>query len=119
MGQVTITKTAVEGIFRMLDLKPSILVDNGKQVEHCKGQISLKSVEFFYPSRPEAQIFSGVDLAVPSGKVVALVGPSGSGKSSVVGLVQRFYDPQAGSVFLDGEDITSLNAQSLRTQVGW
>ena len=60
------------------------------------GDISFDNVSFVYPSRPDAQIFSNLNLHIPSGSVTAVVGPSGSGKSTVGGLLMRFYDPNQG-----------------------
>ena len=69
------------------------------------------------PTRPGTRVLSGFDLSVPAGRTVALVGESGSGKSTVVALVERFYDPLEGAVLLDGVDLRSLNLRWLRSQV--
>ncbi len=82
------------------------------------GEIQLQHVDFAYPSRPEILIFRDFSLHVPAGKTVALVGSSGSGKSTVVQLIERFYDPQAGAVLLDGRDLRTLPLRWLRNQVG-
>ncbi len=89
----------------------------GDKLEKVKGSIELRDVRFHYPTRTEAQVFNGFNLRVKAGKVVALVGPSGSGKSSVVSLLERFYDPQEGQVLIDGVDIKTLNVKFLRQQV--
>ncbi|GLC41172.1 hypothetical protein PLESTM_001163200 [Pleodorina starrii] len=83
-----------------------------------RGEIELRGVNFSYPSRPDVLIFRDFNLHVPAGKTVALVGSSGSGKSTVVQLIERFYDPLAGSVTLDGVDLRSLPLKWLRNQVG-
>jgi len=70
-----------------------------------------------YPSRPEVVVMEDVSLVVPAGKTTALVGASGSGKSTVVGLVEKFYTPVGGRVLLDGHDIKDLNVQFLRQNV--
>jgi len=83
-----------------------------------KGEITFSNVRFNYPSRPEVPILRGIDLSFPAGKTAALVGSSGSGKSTVISLVERFYDPLSGSVRLDGLDIRDLNIRWLRSQIG-
>ena len=71
-----------------------------------------------YPSRPDKEVFKSLNLTIPSGKSVALVGKSGSGKSTILQLVQRFYDPDAGSVKLDGLDLRDLSLDWLHSRVG-
>jgi ATP-binding cassette, subfamily B (MDR/TAP), member 1 len=83
-----------------------------------KGEITFHDVRFNYPSRPEVPVLRGTDFVFPAGKTVAIVGASGSGKSTVVALVERFYDPLSGSVKLDGVDIRDLNIRWLRSQIG-
>jgi ATP-binding cassette subfamily B (MDR/TAP) protein 1 len=68
-----------------------------------EGTIELKRINFSYPSRPDVIIFKDFNLRVPSGKSFALVGQSGSGKSSVISLILRFYDPTSGKVLIDGK----------------
>eukprot|EP00727_Mastigamoeba_balamuthi_P002635 m51a1_g12369 putative multidrug resistance protein 1 (1133) ;mRNA; r:597617-601723 len=85
-----------------------------------QGDIVFRGVHFCYPTRPEAEVLKGVDLVVPRGKVVALVGSSGCGKSTIVGLIERMYDvPESnGAVLLNGVPISSINVRSLRSQIG-
>ncbi|HCP48210.1 MAG TPA: ABC transporter permease, partial [Deltaproteobacteria bacterium] len=80
--------------------------------------IQFEAVAFGYPSRPEVPVLSKLDLTLSPGEVVALVGSSGAGKSTVAALVSRFYDPQEGRVLLDGHDYRDLEASWLREQVG-
>ena len=80
--------------------------------------MDLKDVYFSYPSRPGQLIFNGLSLHVSSGKTMALVGESGSGKSTVINLVERFYDPQAGEVLIDGMNIRSLRLDWIRGKIG-
>ncbi|KAG7355092.1 ABC transporter [Nitzschia inconspicua] len=91
---------------------------NGLQPSHVAGNIRFEDVKFAYPSRPEATVFDGFTLDIPAGKTVALCGASGGGKSSVVQLIERFYDPQNGNITLDGTDLRSLNVNWLRSQIG-
>lgn len=85
----------------------------------AQGSIEFKNVNFNYPRRPEIPICKDYNLAVVQGETVALVGPSGSGKSTIINLLLRFYDPQSGTVTLDGVDIKDLNVRWLRSQIGY
>ena len=82
------------------------------------GNIRFTDVSFSYPSRPDVPILKGFNLEVPSGKTVALVGASGSGKSTCIQLVQRFYDPESGRVEVDGENVKEVNIGWLRDNIG-
>ncbi len=82
------------------------------------GQVSFESVRFHYPSRPDAPALEGFDLRVEPGETVALVGPSGAGKTTVFQLLQRFYDPDAGSVRLDGVDLRDADPADVRGRIG-
>jgi ATP-binding cassette subfamily B (MDR/TAP) protein 8 len=84
-----------------------------------RGRIELRGVSFSYPTRPGAQVLDSLDLVVPEGKTLALVGPSGGGKTTVTALVERFYDPDAGSVLLDGADLRSLDPTWVRSQIAY
>ncbi|KAL6634547.1 hypothetical protein ACP70R_027218 [Stipagrostis hirtigluma subsp. patula] len=92
--------------------------DAGEELAHVAGEVEFKNIEFCYPSRPESPILVGFSLRVPAGSTVALVGASGSGKSTVIALLQRFYDPLAGEVMLDGMSIRRLQLKWLRMQMG-
>jgi ATP-binding cassette subfamily B (MDR/TAP) protein 1 len=118
---ITITKAAAaaDELFRVIDKKSAIdsLSTAGLTPEKCVGEIEIKALEFAYPSRPDTQVLNGLNLSVPAGKTTALVGASGSGKSTIVGLLERWYDPAAGTILLDGIDIQTLNIRWLRTQI--
>lgn len=90
----------------------------GEILENVSGEVEFKHVEFAYPSRPESIIFKDFSLKIPSGRTVALVGGSGSGKSTVISLLQRFYDPLGGEICLDGIAIDKLQLKWLRSQMG-
>ncbi|XP_059632043.1 ABC transporter B family member 11-like [Cornus florida] len=113
-------KSAVASIFTILDQKSKIdaSVDSGTTLENVKGEINFHQVSFKYPTRPDIQIFRDLCLAIHSGKTVALVGESGSGKSTVISLLQRFYDPESGQITLDGVEIQKLKLKWLRQQMG-
>ena len=91
--------------------------DEGRKLEHLRGTVELRNVKHIYPTRPEAVVMEDVSMVAPAGKTTALVGGSGSGKSTIVGLVERFYAPIAGEVLIDGVSITDLNLRWLRQQI--
>eukprot|EP00571_Detonula_confervacea_P016438 CAMPEP_0172302832 /NCGR_PEP_ID=MMETSP1058-20130122/4475_1 /TAXON_ID=83371 /ORGANISM="Detonula confervacea, Strain CCMP 353" /LENGTH=1448 /DNA_ID=CAMNT_0013013465 /DNA_START=173 /DNA_END=4519 /DNA_ORIENTATION=- len=91
----------------------------GLKPQHTEGEVIFKNVKFAYPTRPENIIFDGLNLKIESGKTTALVGPSGGGKSTTIGLIERFYDPLGGCVKLDGVDMKDLNVNFLRSQIGY
>lgn len=91
--------------------------DKGEKLEHVEGNLRLEHIKHIYPSRPEVTVMEDVSLDIPAGKVTALVGASGSGKSTIVGLVERFYEPVEGTIYLDGHDISKLNIRWLRQQI--
>lgn len=93
----------VASVFEVMDRKTEVLGDVGEELMTVEGSIELRGVQFSYPSRPEVLIFKDFNLKVRSGKSMALVGQSGSGKSSVISLILRFYDPTAGRVMIDGK----------------
>ncbi|KAL3648160.1 ATP-binding cassette, sub-B (MDR TAP), member 4 [Castilleja foliolosa] len=111
---------AAASIFSILDRKSKIDSgdDSGMKLESVKGEIVLKHVSFKYPTRPDVQIFRDLNLTINSGKTIALVGESGSGKSTVVQLLQRFYDPDSGEITLDGIEIKRFQLKWLRQQMG-
>lgn len=93
----------VASVFEILDRKTQIVGEASEELTNVEGTIELKGVHFSYPSRPDVVIFRDFNLIVRSGKSMALVGQSGSGKSSVISLILRFYDPTAGKVMIEGE----------------
>lgn len=107
-------------IFRILDKESTIdsSSDEGERPARCNGHVELRNVDFSYPSRPDVIIFKNYNLIIEPGQTVALVGESGGGKSTVINLVERFYDPTKGEVLLDGSDLRTLNVQWLRNQIG-
>ncbi|PSR91622.1 ABC transporter B family member 2 like [Actinidia chinensis var. chinensis] len=108
----------VASVFEVLDRKTEITGDVGEELTKVEGTIELKGIQFSYPSRSDVLIFKDFDLRVHAGQSMALVGQSGSGKSSVIALILRFYDPAAGKVMMDGKDIKKLKLKSLRMHIG-
>ncbi|OBS71074.1 hypothetical protein A6R68_00385, partial [Neotoma lepida] len=92
--------------------------EDGYKLDRVKGEIEFHNVTFHYPSRPEVKILNNLNMVIKPGEMTALVGSSGSGKSTALQLIQRFYDPSEGMVTLDGHDIRSLNIRWLRDHIG-
>ncbi|KAM3546105.1 hypothetical protein ARSEF1564_001004 [Beauveria bassiana] len=115
----TTAVAAAAKIFNTIDraspLDPSS--EEGAKIDNLMGNIRLQHVSHIYPSRPEVRVMSNVSLSIPAGKTTALVGASGSGKSTIVGLVERFYLPVQGALYLDGIDMSTLNLKWLRQQM--
>ncbi|KAH0886963.1 hypothetical protein HID58_063059 [Brassica napus] len=113
-------KVAAAKIFRIIDHRPTIErnSESGVELDSVTGLVELRNVDFSYPSRPDVKILNDFTLSVPAGKTIALVGSSGSGKSTVVSLIERFYDPASGQVLLDGHDLKTLKLKWLRQQIG-
>ncbi|XP_066134784.1 bile salt export pump isoform X4 [Saccopteryx bilineata] len=113
-------RAAATSIFETIDQTPVIdcMSEDGYKLDRIKGEIEFHNVTFHYPSRPEVKILNNLSMVIKSGEMTAMVGASGSGKSTALQLIQRFYDPSKGMVTLDGHDIRSLNIQWLRAQIG-
>eukprot|EP01115_Flamella_aegyptia_P000877 TRINITY_DN1130_c0_g1_i3.p1 TRINITY_DN1130_c0_g1~~TRINITY_DN1130_c0_g1_i3.p1 ORF type:complete len:523 (+),score=224.36 TRINITY_DN1130_c0_g1_i3:102-1670(+) len=90
----------------------------GKRLKQVIGNIEFRDVCFTYPTRADQTVFKGLNLSIPAGKKVAIVGHSGSGKSTTIQMILRFYDPDAGRVTIDGKDLTKLNLYWWRNQIG-
>lgn len=113
--------SSARAIFEVIDNTPAVdansingIVLDSQQVQ---GHITIANVHFRYPTRPDVRVLRDLTIDVPAGKYVALVGASGCGKSTSIGLLERFYDPLLGQVTLDGTDIRKLNVASYRSQV--
>ncbi|KAJ3557811.1 hypothetical protein NM688_g1262 [Phlebia brevispora] len=113
-------RAAAAKLYETIDRVPPIdsSSEDGLQPDKCVGDITFDEVSFAYPSRPGIPILQDLSISFPAGRTAALVGASGSGKSTIVSLVERFYDPTGGLIRLDGVDIRHLNLRWLRTQIG-
>jgi ATP-binding cassette subfamily B (MDR/TAP) protein 1 len=100
----------------LFDRKPEIDTwsPEGKEVPSMEGSIEFRDVHFRYPTRPEQPVLRGLELSVQPGQYVALVGASGCGKSTTIAMLERFYDPLVGGVYVDGQEISSLNLNQYR-----
>ncbi|WJX76042.1 ABC transporter B member 15 [Trifolium repens] len=109
----------VSSIFAILDRHTKIEPDDpgGFKPETLMGQLEFCDVHFSYPARPNVVIFKDFSIKIEAGKSTALVGQSGSGKSTIIALIERFYDPFKGSVTIDGMNIKSYNLKSLRKHI--
>lgn len=119
MGELQRAAGATERLIEILQVESDIVAPSSKGVslEEVTPQIEFASVTFHYPSRPDQAALSDLSLLVEPGKVLALVGPSGAGKTTIFELLQRFYDPQQGSIALGGVDIKQCEPSQLRNKM--
>ncbi|XP_061572811.1 ATP-binding cassette, sub-family B (MDR/TAP), member 4 [Cololabis saira] len=111
---------AAHKVYSIIEHEPSIdsYSNDGFKPDFINGNIEFNNIHFNYPSRPDVKILENMSLKVTSGQTMALVGSSGCGKSTTIQLLQRFYDPQEGSVSIDGHDVRTLNVRYLREMIG-
>jgi len=108
---------AAERIFRILDIEPEIKDDiDAIEIPRIEGEIEFRDVTFGY--RPENPVLHNVSFHVKPKETIALVGPTGAGKSTIIKLLCRFYDPQSGRILIDGYDVKKVKLKSLRRQMG-
>ncbi|KAM9018289.1 ATP-binding cassette sub-family B member 10, mitochondrial [Ara ararauna] len=107
-------------LWELIERKPQLPFNEGVTLskDTFRGALEFKDVEFAYPTRPETSIFKDFSLSIPAGSVTALVGSSGTGKSTIVSLLLRLYDPISGTITVDGFDIRRLNPLWFRTKIG-
>ncbi|GLJ41485.1 hypothetical protein SUGI_0858570 [Cryptomeria japonica] len=110
---------AVKSIFKILDRQTQMEPEDPQaiNVQLLKGDIEFRKVKFCYPNRPQVVVFENLELKLEAGKSLALVGSSGCGKSSIIALIERFYDPTEGTVSIDEMDIRSYHLRSLRLKI--
>ena len=119
-GEVQRAAGAMERLVELLQTKPSIVAPRNPVAlpTVSVGSIRFESVSFSYPSRPGTMAVDAFDLGVESGERLAVVGPSGAGKSTLFQLLLRFYDPQSGTIRIDGVDITLADPRAVRERIG-
>jgi ATP-binding cassette, subfamily B (MDR/TAP), member 1 len=119
LGVISKATGGAVAIFNTIDRVSPIDPEDEKGIKplpsSIRGEIEFRNVTFAYPSRPDSPILRDFSLTIRAGENLALVGTSGSGKSTIIQLIQRQYDPQSGAVFLDGVDLREYNVQSLRS----
>ncbi|KAK0428166.1 hypothetical protein QR680_010647 [Steinernema hermaphroditum] len=120
LASISMGKGASRAIMRVINTKPKIdpYSNEGIKIGKLRGEIALEDVTFSYPLREDIKVLNGVSLKVTPGQKIALVGASGCGKSTIVNLLLRFYDPEAGKFTIDGHDLRNVNVRSLREAIG-
>jgi ATP-binding cassette subfamily B protein len=108
---------AGDRVFDLLDRAPEIPLHGGLVLPSLAGDICFEQVQFTYPSRPDVPVLLDLNLVIRAGELVALVGPSGGGKSTIAGLIPRLYDTNSGSIQIDGHDIRKLDPSWLRERI--
>ena len=133
--EITRAKTAAQSVFALHDEKPTIIdplnvtgshqhesrvisPDENEQTHDRRGEVEFRGVSMHYATRPDVAALNSVSFSIHPGEYVAFVGRSGAGKSSTVHLIERFFDPTAGTVLVDGEDIRKVNVQFHRARLG-
>ncbi|KAM0497674.1 hypothetical protein ACHAQF_007430 [Verticillium nonalfalfae] len=120
-NMVTFTRaaTAASELFSLIDRKSNIdpFDPAGHTIAEVDGSINIRGLSFSYPTRPDITVLDDFSLYIPAGKVTALVGASGSGKSTIIGLLERWYNPSSGEITLNDRPLSALNLQWLRTNM--
>ena len=115
--QVEVAATAAERVFEILDSKPEVRdTKDAISLGEVKGEITLSNVSFSY--NPEKKVLDSLNLQIKPGEMIGLAGASGSGKTTLVKLISRFYDPDEGTITLDGVDLRQIKQRSLREKIG-
>ena len=118
-NQFTNQVTSAQRVFELLDTQ-SILqeIPDAEELKVTEGRVDFENISFAYPDEPDVEIIHDLSLHVRSGEMIALVGPTGAGKTTIVNLISRFYDPVAGRLLIDGQDISQVTLKSLRSNIG-
>ncbi|PHT69126.1 ABC transporter B family member 12 [Capsicum annuum] len=119
LAAFTAGQAAASKMFETINRNPEIDVYNNSGIilDDIRGDIEIKDVHFGYPSRPKERVLNEFSLLIPSGKSTALVGGSGSGKSTIISLIERFYDPQSGGIFIDGCNLKDFQVKWIRQKI--
>lgn len=120
MPDIGKSKAAASSIFRLLDRESAIdPTNNTGEKKEIDGHVAAEKVKFEYPTRPDVPVLRGLSIKVSPGQTLALVGESGCGKSTIVALIERFYDPRTGTVAIGGIDAQDYEINNLRSQIGF
>lgn len=118
-NKLTTNITAAERIFDIIDTEAEILDQEGaKELPELNGEVEFKNVSFAYSDEPDRLILSDVNFLIKPGETIALVGPTGAGKTTIVNLISRFYEATEGRILIDGHEIKDVTLNSLRSQMG-
>ena len=111
--------SSAERVYEIMDMEP-LVKDGQKAVDlpEIRGDVEFEHVSFAYPDEPDVDILHDVSFKAKQGETIALVGPTGAGKTTIVSLISRFYNTKSGRVLVDGYDISKVTIQSLRNQLG-
>ncbi|KAI8393886.1 P-loop containing nucleoside triphosphate hydrolase protein [Radiomyces spectabilis] len=118
-GQTIKAAASAARVFEFIHLHPQVPLHGGELIHFVSGDVKFENVEFAYPSRSDQQVLNGFNLTIPAGTTVALCGPSGSGKSTIASLLERFYEPTDGHIYLDGQNLGTLDPSWLRNHIGF
>ncbi len=111
--------SAAERIYEIMDTNPSVKdAENASEMGTLNGEVEFKNVDFAYPDEPDKLILHDVSFKAAKGETIALVGPTGAGKTTIVSLISRFYNTTNGKVLIDDKDISQVQLHSLRNQLG-
>jgi ATP-binding cassette subfamily B protein len=118
-NKLTTNITAAERIFDIIDTEAEIVDQEGaKELPELNGEVEFKKVSFAYSDEPDRLILSDVNFLIKPGETIALVGPTGAGKTTIVNLISRFYEATEGRILIDGHEIKDVTLNSLRSQMG-
>jgi ATP-binding cassette subfamily B protein len=118
-NKLTTNITAAERIFDIIDTEAEIADQEGaKELPELNGEVEFKNVSFAYSDEPDRLILSDVNFLIKPGETIALVGPTGAGKTTIVNLISRFYEATEGRILIDGHEIKDVTLNSLRSQMG-
>ncbi|EAR88936.1 ABC-type multidrug transport system, ATPase and permease component (macronuclear) [Tetrahymena thermophila SB210] len=117
LGAIISATGALERIFELMQYDSSIKNDSGQEVVAIKGSVQFENISFNYPSN-QVQVLNGINLSITPGECVAFVGTSGSGKSTIIKLIERFYDTSIGQVLIDDLNVKDIKISSLRKHIG-
>lgn len=111
--------SAAERIFEIMDIDPLVKdIEGAEELPPIKGDVRFEHVDFAYPDEPDVDILHDVNFSAKNGETIALVGPTGAGKTTIVSLISRFYNTKSGKVLVDEHDISKYTIKSLRSQLG-